>query len=233
MAILTLDQFLPAHMDLERAQYEILARLQRIQKAFAQNRIYPHLSDLEKLASSLQQLLEESSSIRKAIPKHIRGIDWEKREVIREEAEDWQEAFFLEDLIQWALPLIQRLIEEGRAIQAFVEEHIQIEEVGILPSYRDEGYFFLPELKKQLLHIFFYHLSLFTREGRSMRVQKLQSLRSSRILVSPHSIKLDLVWKRRELPNPATYLVESEIDFPFEATLLPVAQRKLQRYLLE
>ncbi len=233
MAILTLDQFLPAHLDLERAQYEILARLQRIRKAFAQNRIYPHLSDLEDLATTLDQLLERSASIREALPTHIRSIDWEKKEVIREQAEEWQEAFFLEDLIRWARPLVQELIEEGHAIQAFVEENIQIEEVGIVPSYRDEGYFILPELKKQLLHIFAYHLSLFTHRGRSMRVQRLKSLKSSRILISPHSIKLELVWEHRELPNPATYLVESEIDFPFEATLLPVAKRKLQRYLLE
>jgi exonuclease V gamma subunit len=52
-----------------------------------------------------------------------------------------------------------------------------------------------------------------------------------RVDPSPQAIKLDLVEERRDLPNPATYFFETQLDFPFEETMLPVAKRKLMRYL--
>jgi hypothetical protein len=48
---------------------------------------------------------------------------------------------------------------------------------------------------------------------------------------SPQALKLSLMEERRELPNPATYFFDSDLDFPYEATMLPVAKRKLMRYL--
>jgi hypothetical protein len=40
-----------------------------------------------------------------------------------------------------------------------------------------------------------------------------------------------LIAEHRELPNPATYLCQTELDFPFQETILPVAKRKLLRRL--
>jgi hypothetical protein len=33
------------------------------------------------------------------------------------------------------------------------------------------------------------------------------------------------------LPNPATYVIESELDIPLEETLLPIARRSLVKYV--
>jgi hypothetical protein len=45
------------------------------------------------------------------------------------------------------------------------------------------------------------------------------------------SIKLGLVKRFRELPNPATYLATSSLALPLQETLLPVAKRRLMREL--
>ena len=34
------------------------------------------------------------------------------------------------------------------------------------------------------------------------------------------------------MPNPATFLMDTELDFPFDTTILPVAKRKLMRHLI-
>lgn len=44
-------------------------------------------------------------------------------------------------------------------------------------------------------------------------------------------IKIDLIRNRKELPNPAAYAIETELNFPLEETLLPVAKRSLVRYI--
>ena len=42
---------------------------------------------------------------------------------------------------------------------------------------------------------------------------------------------LELIEANRDLPNPATYLFETDLDFPFNETILPVAKRKFLRGL--
>jgi len=44
-------------------------------------------------------------------------------------------------------------------------------------------------------------------------------------------MRLKLVQKNRDLPNPATYLINSKYTYPLEETVLPVAKRLLVRYV--
>jgi hypothetical protein len=43
---------------------------------------------------------------------------------------------------------------------------------------------------------------------------------------------VNLVKKRRELPNPATYLVESPRNYPLQETLLPMAKKMIVKYVI-
>ena len=47
------------------------------------------------------------------------------------------------------------------------------------------------------------------------------------------SIKWELIRQQRDLPNPATFSVNSKLRFPEEASLVPVAKRKFVRFLAE
>jgi hypothetical protein len=44
-------------------------------------------------------------------------------------------------------------------------------------------------------------------------------------------MKLDLIRKNKDLPNPATYLVASVENLPLEFTFLPVAKMKLAKMI--
>jgi hypothetical protein len=44
-------------------------------------------------------------------------------------------------------------------------------------------------------------------------------------------IKLDLVRKFQDLPNPAAYLIHSKMKFPFSETLMPVAKRLFVKHI--
>ena len=235
MTRLGINHFLAAVQDLESAQYRVLHSLQQARQAFSQNIIYPHLSSLVQLHSTLQGILKGMLGVEKGLPRRVKNIDPEKKEVLYEyELLEDDEVAQVKELVNWAMPHIQSAIEEGKTIFEFVDKNIHIGEVGIIPSYVEEGYLILPNQVENTLYILKYDISLFTdvsERYRSLRTHHVKTLPMRSIRRSPHSIKLELIEEHRELPNPATYVCDIGLEFPFEETVLPIAKRKLMRYL--
>jgi hypothetical protein len=235
MRDLTIETFVRGAGDFERAQYEILGGLQRIRSAFSHNVIYPHLSQLVALHGSLVEIIDRSDGIRGAARGPIKGLDTENQTVIFDHShvEDRHLAA-VEDLIAWALPKLRSTIDEGTTICEFVEQNLQLEEVGVMPSYLKEGYLIIPDSANHRSHVLRYELSIYqssTEQFRTLRTTLVRTLAHQNVRPSPRSVKLQLLEEHRDLPNPATFAFEMSIDFPYEATTLPVAKRKLMRHL--
>ena len=230
-----LDLFTSAVDDFEGAQYRILSNLQHARQQFASNRIYPYLGQLIQIYGTLQTIVSTSEGLREALPGKIIDVDLEAKEVVYEQPElETDQMMAVEELIQWAMPIIQDAIDEGKTIFEFVEDNLHMEEVGIVPSYVQEGYLFVPDHENRDLHILRYTLSIFTgpkERYRSLRTAHVRSVRQQSVHQSPQHLKLSLMEERRDLPNPATYCFDFDLDFPYEETVLPVAKRKLMRYL--
>ncbi len=234
MAALSLDLFAHAAYDLEHAQYGVLGGLKRVQDAFAQNRIYPHLGDLVTLHRALKELIERSEGLKSALPGRLKAVDLEAQQVVYEWPElDSDEMGRVRALIEWALPRIRAAIEEGRTIYEFVEENLHMETVGLVPPYVQEGYLLVRDREAEALHVVQYSLSIFTgaeEPYRSLRTVHLESIRTP--AHAPREVKLRLMRERRdELPNPATYFFGSDLVFPFQPTVFPIAKRRLMRHL--
>jgi len=232
---LTIDLFTNVQDDLEKRQYVILGALKKISEQFQFYKIYPHLSRLIELRRILKEVIAGIYDLRSKFPKQISKLDWVNRviehEVIFTSGTDISS---VEDLIEWALPRIENVIEEGVAIYEFVESELTVEQVGILPEYKDEGYLFVPDNQKKSLNLFRFEVSIFQNthdQYRALKTQFLKYLEQDRIKLSPGSVKLDLIREESELPNPATYAFNTELDFPFETTIFPVAKRRLMHIL--
>lgn len=237
MTPLNLDLFAGAAYDVERTQYQVLAGLQRAREAFSQNYIYPHLGRLVKLYKALNTVIEHSDAFRTPQAGEISSIDLESKEVVYEWPElDRDQMADVEELIRWAIPHVKDAIEEGRAVYEFVEDHLQVEEVGIVPSYVQEGYLMVPDREQGMLHVMRYSLSIFTdaeERYRSLKTVHCKSVPQQGVERHPSSVKLELMEENRDLPNPATYFFDAEIAFPYERTMLPVVKRRLMRHLHE
>ena len=234
-SILNLDLFTQVQSDYEVRQYKVLAALKKITEDFQCNRIYPHLSGLVELRSTLIEIKNRLEDLRNEFPKRIKNIDLVNK-VIEHEVVfvDGSDLSKVEDLIAWALPYIEAKIEEGKTIYEFVNDEIRIEEVGIVPTYVDEGYFFVPDNEEAKLLLFEYEVSIFQSAQdnyRSLKTQFLKALKQDRVLLSPNSIKLDLIREHKKLPNPATFSFQTELEFPFNETIFPVVKRKLMEQL--
>ncbi|MCC5906023.1 MAG: hypothetical protein JJU13_07455 [Balneolaceae bacterium] len=228
---LTLNLFTKVQDDYEKRQYIILAELKKISEEFQYYKVYPHLSRLVELRNTLRDVIARLSDLRSKFPKRISKIDWVNRTIEHEVVfVDGTDLSAVEKLINWSLPQIERVIHEGVAIHEYVEQELTVEHVGILPNYRDEGYFFVPDNRHKKLKLFRFELSIFKSsedEYRSLKTRFLKALKQGVVQLSPGSIKLDLIREEKELPNPATYAFDTSLDFPFDQTILPVAKRKL------
>lgn len=234
---LNLDLFTRVSSDFETSQYKILAGLKAISEDFRKNKIYPHLSHLIELHTTLSDILNRLQDLREKFPKRIKKIDFINQviehEVVFVADSDLSQ---VEDLIEWALPYIKAKIEEGKTIYEFVDDELKVEEVGIVPNYTDEGYLFVPDNEASKLLLFQYEVSIFESSNdtyRSLKTGFLKALEQGQAHLSPNAIKLNLISENKELPNPATYAFDTDLQFPFQETIFPITKRKLMKQLHE
>jgi hypothetical protein len=114
-----------------------------------------------------------------------------------------------------------------------VEEKLSITPVGLLPLDVQEGYFFLSAGKTRTIRVYQYRLSFFDKHDekyRSMKTSFIDTLQRS-MAYTYENMKTELIKARQEIPNPAVYCIETELSFPVEETLLPIAKRSLVKYI--
>jgi len=229
---LSLDTFVSGSQDFEARQYLVLQGLKEAYAEFSHSRLYPTLTVLVEIYNTLDNIIQKKKDIQSHLPQHLKGIDLEQRKLVYEPIQN-PARIDLERttaLIEWAIPFLRKGIEEGMEIYNFVDEHISIEEVGILPMYREEGYWFVPDRRTSVIYLLRYEVSLFTsttERFRTLKTRCLESIQESTLRRTPESIKLELIEKYHDLPNPATFVCETDVEFPYGETMLPVAKRKL------
>ena len=232
---LSLNMFTSAVEDVEKTQYKVLAGLQDAHSAFDEQRVYPHLGRLVKLHGALMTVLDRTEDFRTPDTGRIADINWEDKTLTYEWPElDGHEMEDVEDLIRWALPHIRNAIEEGKAVYEHVEDSLELEMVGIMPSYLQEGYLMVPHRDEEELHVLRYTLSLIESKGethRALKTAHCKTVPEEEVDANPSTIKLQLIEERRDLPNPATYVSKIDRDIPYQETLLPVVKRRLVRRL--
>jgi hypothetical protein len=235
MENLRLETFLSADTDWEMNQYRVLGGIKEYHSELNKKRVYPALSELINLASVLEKVMENKSKLSESFPKKISDFDIKNKQIIYEDIGNFPpKVEFLFDLVEWAYPLIKKEIEEAIILYDFVEKNIEIEHVGILPLYKDEGYFLIPDNKELTVQVHRFECSIFssdTEKYRSLKTKLIQEIEKVLIERSPESIKLELMNQYKDLPNPATFICDTDLDFPFNETIFPVAKRKLMAKL--
>lgn len=231
MTTLTIDLFAAAS-DAEAAQYRILAGLRDAQHAFSRNRVYPHLADLIRVRRGLRALLDGLDEYNELRPGRLSGIDWEAGTLLYD-AEEEDPPLLASDLAQWAMPLLTEAIEEGRTLFEFVDGRSGLEAVGLIPSYQAEGYLLVPQDGGGLGTLRYRVSVLADSHGRyrSLRTTPVPVALSP--LAPPQAWKQALIDAHPDLPNPATYRLAADVQFPVEETMLPIAKRKLLRLVTD
>ena len=233
MERISIESFFTSETDLETNQYRILGGLRKVCADFDKKKIYPSLAMLIELRQSIYKIKDEANNLSNKFPKQIKGFDIKAQKIIYESADDVNHNNNIEEifnLINWALPYIEEAIDEGIILFDFVDENISLDQVGVLPIYKDEGYFMVTDNSAFELQVHRYESTLFSSGNENYRSLKTKFVKSERQVIirrSPESIKHELIKERKDLPNPATFMFDSDLDFPFAETIFPVVKRKL------
>lgn len=226
--------FAEGFIDFELKKYTLLAYLQEISKHFDQNKLYPQLSDLVFHYNNLIAFRENKKFLQEHFPKKLTGVQIEKLQVLYEQMiEDTELMQELEEIINYAATEMKSTLSSGAEIYEFVEDKLNISPIGIIPLDTQEGYFFLSTGSRRTTWVYQYQLSIFEKHDekyRSMKTAYIDQLQRS-IVQTYENIKTQLIRSRTEMPNPAVYCIETELSFPVEETLLPIAKRSLVKYL--
>lgn len=236
MNSLGLNWFVEGSLDFEHKKYVLLNYLQEINRYFDKTKLYPNLTDLVFHYNNLLDFKQNKSILQQAFPQRLTNTDIEALKLTYKKiVEDDSSMQEIERIITYALNKMDPAIQIGREIYDFVESRLNIDAIGLVPLMADNGYFSLRNGNERTNRIYEYQLTIFENKDdvyRGINIKFVDTYELS-ITNTPESIKLTLINQHRHLPNPAVYYVQSDISFPLEQTLLPVAKRSLVKYIME
>lgn len=234
MERLSKDWLTQGLIDFEYKKYLLLAYLQTVRKSFDRVELYPFMADLVFHYRNLLAVKENKTLIRESFPKEISLEDFNKLELsYRALIEDDTIMSELESIIEFAIPQIKDSLKEGSVIYEYVESQCEISPVGVTPLYANEGYLFVTQPPEKETTVYRYQMSIYedsTEQLRSLNTQFLEVVDKS-MMNTYERIKLDLIKRYKDMPNPAAFLLLSRTKFPFSETLMPVAKRLFVKHI--
>lgn len=226
--------FAEGRIDFELKKYTLLAYLQEVNKYFSENKLYPQLADIIFHYHNIIAFKENKKHLQEHFPKKMTGLQMEKLQLLYEQMVGDDELMQeLEDIIHYSSVKMKGAIQSGAGIYEFVEDKLDISPVGLIPLDTKEGYFFLSSGNEKSTGVYHYRLSIFEKHDekyRSIRTLFIDNWKRS-ISSTYEQIKSELIKRWKDLPNPAVYSIETDLQYPVDETLLPIAKRRLVKFI--
>ena len=234
MANLSTHWVTEKHIDFEYKKYLLLGYLKEVSEHFNAAKLYPSLADLIRHYRNAVSIRDSKKLLSEQFPEQLKGSDLNQLRLVYEKlVADDEVMEEVEQIINFSIPQFEKYIREGKEVYEFIESHLSITSVGIVPLQNAEGYLLLKNAESSDTLVFEYHITVF--EGPDDRYRGIHTHYVCAITHTPfqtyESIKSELIRYRRELPNPATFAVECDMPFPLQETLLPLAKRTLVRHV--
>lgn len=217
-------------MDFEYKKYILLAYLKSCRESFQETRLYPPLGDLVKHYHNLSELNKGLEQLSNSFPKDLTGFDFNKLRLEYEKQKLIDDnVTTITEVVEFALPNMKVAIEEGKEVYDLVEKNIEIQPIGIIPVYNQEGYVLIHQDHTADVHVFQYQHSVIVSTEENLRSLSLHYLyKEVRSLANTfEQMKLNLISKFRNIPQPAAYLCTSKLHLPLMETIIPVTKRIL------
>ena len=234
MKSLSINWFIEGSIDFEHKKYILLNYLQEINRHFDRSKLYPNLTDLIFHYNNLLDFKRNKTVLQQAFPQQMTKADIEAVKLTYQKIiQDDSSMLEIENIISYSLQKMDPAIQIGKEIYDFVESHLNIDPIGLVPLMPYSGYFSLRNGRERTNWVYEYQITIFENKDdkfRGINIQFVDTYEQS-FTTTPEAIKLDLISRHKHLPNPAVYYVASDINFPLEQTLLPVAKRSLVKYI--
>ncbi|OFY84254.1 MAG: hypothetical protein A3F72_14635 [Bacteroidetes bacterium RIFCSPLOWO2_12_FULL_35_15] len=234
MQKLSYNWFTEKQVDFEYKKYILLAYFQEVKHDFDFVKLYPVLSDLITQYRNTLAFVENKNRIQNLFPQKVIGIDSEQLHLQYEQLiQDDKLMLEIETIINYSLPKFEYYLEEGKKIYDFINEHLKIFPVGVIPLHIQEGYLLLKDTSENNVKAYQYAIKLSNTPDENYGSVATDFVEEYRCTFSNtfENIKLHLIKQYKNLPNPATYAIDTDINIPLQETYLPIAKRILVKYI--
>ncbi|HET6243260.1 MAG: hypothetical protein H0V01_01720 [Bacteroidetes bacterium] len=224
------------HIDFEYKKYVLLAYLSDVSNSFEQNLLYPCFSEIIDHYKNIMSVKENKKLISDAFPSKLQKIDLEsfdmEYEKIIKDSDLFEE---LEQIINFSIPKFEYYLNEGKKIFDLIENNTTISSIGVVPLNADYGYMLLNNGINKKTYVYEYRTTIFEASEdkyRGLHTIFIETYKRN-FSTTFEFIKSDLIRKKRDLLNPATYAMETDLEIPLNETFLPIAKRMLIKHISE
>lgn len=224
------DWFTQNWLDAEYQKYVVMAYLQAVQQNFTEHKLCPDLPELRRHYEAGVRFTRGKGTLNAAFPKRVSGVSGPPPRI--EYKSDVTDPDFMTEvdaIMEFALPRFQATLTEGYQRWTDIAQSLTLVPVGLMPLRPEEGYLLLHTTNQLETQVYQFSLTLYSEEepgGRMVQLRFVEAV-AKNLGNTVENIKLGLIRRHRELPNPATYILESKRAYPVQETLLPIARQLL------
>ncbi|WP_420151168.1 hypothetical protein [Spirosoma sp.] len=224
------DWFTQNWIDAEYQKYVVMAYLQAVQQNFTEYKLCPDLPELRDHYNAGVRFSRGKGTLNAAFPKRISRVTGPPPRIeYKSEVTDSGFLAEMDAIMEFALPRFQALLTEGQQRWADVASSLTLAPIGLMPLRPEEGYLLLHVRNQSETQVYYFSVTLYSEQEPGGRLVQLRFLEVARRSLANtfENIKLDLIRRNRHLPNPATYMLESQRTYPVQETWLPIARQLL------
>lgn len=212
--------FYRPRLDYELKRYEALAFEQYLDKCHGSGVLFPPQKELLLQINTIQSFLTEIKSDKFLVEKSLKAVSLVSEKIFHESVYD-QSLLEVEKICNYLMKKIIPFKQKFEQLKNEAENSIRIHPIGILPIYKNEGWFLLENENKVDAYLFKRSFII----GDHCSVDYFRSFEFKNFQ-STHEIKRKLMYAYSELPNPATYLIKYSQVFSTTHTIIPIIVEK-------
>lgn len=215
--------------DLELKRYQLLAYLQRVQDHFGQHKLHPFLPDLRAHHANLVALRRIKDEMRWALQGALVGFDPDTGDPIHERLEDEVPLRVIDDVLELAIPRMERAVAKGDRLWQELSKRIQFEPIGLQPLDLRTGWLMLGT--QGTVRVYAYSIPWIqgstTWDGQHAVRTNYVSTFTLGLMRSYEHIRSELLRGHRNLPLAATFALECAVPLPCMETFIPLAKQRV------
>jgi len=236
MTNLDINKLTSCNSDWEMNQYTILSMVKEWGANFRKNKLYPHLNESIELDNKLKDILQENLESKWWLEKELRPRIVNSKYVVYDKAQQiTSQLNLILSFVEWALKLNRSIKDEGLILKEFVEENIHVKPMTNEKNFRGKGYFSLVNQNKQVLNIYQYDMDWGWEENEPIHTLNILNVRSIPLSIIDKDVPelmQEFVDFSQPLYKPMVYMFSTDLDFPYDETIYPVAEEKLLKIIM-
>jgi len=228
---LDISQITSCGSDWETNHYTFLRTIKDWQSDLRKYKLFPALDYSQQFQNKFNDILDENIESKDWLEREVRGAFINDQLVVLEKAH--QISYQLEkliDFVKWALKINTDVLDEGEIIRQFVYDGSEIIPATETDKYRGKGYILIPDNERRVYKIYLYELSISWTIDEPVEFLELDLLRSipfDLVDKTPENLMNEFIECTQQIYDPMVYICKTDLDLPFNETILPVVKSKL------